>query len=319
MQWGANNWQSDPPDFDAAQELGLRFFRISLSTDAPTSSYDGLMRQLVSRHVEVTPFLTRAEGGVTAPPRTGAERREWAEGVAALVRRYGRNGSFWIEHPDLPYMPIRHWEVWNEPDHRTHWEGARDPGHYRWVFEVAERAVHGVDPRADVLFGGLAGNRKDFFQRVQSQGAAPLNFSAVGFHTYPRTPERALGLVRRFRREVDSSGHPEASIWVNEIGRNPGPGDARQATFLDRFMTLSRENERVLRLGPTFVFSLRDHPTGEHGRYGRMGLLRPDYTRRLAFEAVKRQISRDRFWLTPSDAFGSALPQPILGPHLFEP
>ena len=36
--------------------------------------------------------------------------------VYKFVERYGPNGDFWNENQDLPYYPIRYYEMWNEPE-----------------------------------------------------------------------------------------------------------------------------------------------------------------------------------------------------------
>src|SRR5206468_6149716 len=35
----------------------------------------------------------------------------WSRFVGAAVARYGRDGSFWPEHPSIPRLPIETWEV----------------------------------------------------------------------------------------------------------------------------------------------------------------------------------------------------------------
>ena len=36
--------------------------------------------------------------------------------VAALIGRYGPEGSFWTANPSLPKRPIEAWQLWNEPN-----------------------------------------------------------------------------------------------------------------------------------------------------------------------------------------------------------
>ena len=53
-----------------------------------------------------------------SPPK-GTEA--YAAFMRALIGRYGPDGSFWAEHPDVPKQPLREWQLWNEPDHLHYW------------------------------------------------------------------------------------------------------------------------------------------------------------------------------------------------------
>ena len=57
----------------------------------------------------------------TYPPRRYTDLGEFA----LLARRYGPGGSFWDRHPRLPRLPVRAWQVWNEPNLPVF--GRRDP------------------------------------------------------------------------------------------------------------------------------------------------------------------------------------------------
>ena len=51
--------------------------------------------------------------GAAATPRGTAAYTQF---LTALVGRYGPSGSLWAEQPGLPRMPIRDWQIWNEPN-----------------------------------------------------------------------------------------------------------------------------------------------------------------------------------------------------------
>src|SRR6478672_3381102 len=91
--------------------------------------YDTLMRAVAERGLEVLPVLfnppafrsSRPARGAregTYPPRRFADMGAFA---AAAVHRYGPDGSFWREHPALRRVPIRAWQVWNEPSLPAYW------------------------------------------------------------------------------------------------------------------------------------------------------------------------------------------------------
>ena len=75
---------------------------------------------------------------------------------ASAVRRYGpREGNSGEENPELPYRPIRRWEIWNEANIVTF--GRADPKSFARLVRVSGRTVHGVDPGARAILGGLFG------------------------------------------------------------------------------------------------------------------------------------------------------------------
>ena len=58
--------------------------------------------------------MGRRRARVDLPVETPWQRSAWATFLRDGAERYGPDGSFWVEHPDVPYLPIRTWEIWNE-------------------------------------------------------------------------------------------------------------------------------------------------------------------------------------------------------------
>ncbi|MGH2804718.1 MAG: hypothetical protein ACRDL4_16985, partial [Thermoleophilaceae bacterium] len=64
------------------------------------------------------------------PPRGRRAMRRWLGFVRGAVNRYGRRGKIWRRHPELPYRPVRAWQVWNEPNLRAYWRGRPNARQY---------------------------------------------------------------------------------------------------------------------------------------------------------------------------------------------
>lgn len=168
--------------------------------------------------------------GERAPPTSPADFATYA---GAVVDRYGRGGSFWGQHPRLPYRPVRQFEVWNEPNLLDYWCPAINPAEYADLFVAAARRIHQSDPRATVVFGGLSGVEQDrhrpsgtlqemepgrFLALVVSHRPdARSEIDAVGLHTYAKLPAGHIKLLRHLRRRMGelSLGLP---IVYNEFG-----------------------------------------------------------------------------------------------------
>jgi hypothetical protein len=167
--------------------------------------------------------------GSRAPPKG---IRPYVELVSAIAKRYGRDGSFWKEHPDLPELPVIAYEIWNEPNHWAFWCPRPDPEAFAEIALAASRAIRAADRNAKVVLGGLApyirneppGRPRqmavDSFVNatVAAQPELPDYVDAVAIHLYGDDPETIIGTARRFRNSLDEAGFKGTPLVVNELG-----------------------------------------------------------------------------------------------------
>jgi hypothetical protein len=143
---GAYDWSSTDPLVAAAARARLQVLANLLSTPTWASK---------------RPHAARPD---IWPPRDPALA---AALVRRLVERYGPRGTFWARNPSLPRMPVRWWQIWNEPMGRVHWaERPWAPSFTRFL-RATSTAVHGADPGAKVVAASLA-----TFNRYTSWDAA---------------------------------------------------------------------------------------------------------------------------------------------------
>ena len=84
------------------------------------------------------PILFNEPSYLSSRPRRHAQRGTYppsnlnsiAAFVRAAVRWYGPNGTFWTKHPTVPKLPIRIWQVWNEPNLNVYWLPRPSASHY---------------------------------------------------------------------------------------------------------------------------------------------------------------------------------------------
>jgi hypothetical protein len=169
-----------------------------------------------------------AECGTNAPPDGTAD---YTTLMRALVGRYGRDGSFWQTHPDLPYEPITEYEVWNEPNFGRLWCPTPDPAAYARLYLAARDAIHAVDPKAVVLVGGLAAFPADeagppakTSYRTFLTGmtkAVPVirtKVDGVAVHPYGKDPDAVLAALEGMRGALDAAGLGDTPMLADEIG-----------------------------------------------------------------------------------------------------
>ena len=110
--------------------------------------------------------------------------------LAALVARYGPPGSLWAERPDLPRLPIRAWQIWNEPNLTRYWTRQAVRADLR---EAAARRARArcarADPGATVVLGGLPNESWKALRRSTAPAGTGA-FDAVALHPYTRKPGR---------------------------------------------------------------------------------------------------------------------------------
>jgi hypothetical protein len=170
----------------------------------------------------------------------------WSGWVAAATRRFGRGGSFWAQHPELRYLPIKRWEIGNEVNSKIFWCPGANPEQYASVYSASLDAITEVDPDAEVMVAGLAphftpqsdGNLDvpSFLRRMTAADPSLRErIHSVAIHPYAETPERALAIVERFRLAMRAAGMPETPMIANEIGwYTQGPTGMLKASESER-------------------------------------------------------------------------------------
>lgn len=111
----------------------------------------------------------------------------YAKFMTALVKRYGPHGSFFRHNPGVPRVPIRRWQVWNEPMQPFYWQKRPWAPSYTKLLKAAHKAVHRADKHAIVVTAGLSGNAHESswedLARIYKAGGRHA-FDAVAIHAY---------------------------------------------------------------------------------------------------------------------------------------
>jgi hypothetical protein len=155
----------------------------------------------------------------------------YAVSAGVLARRYGRKGSFWRHHPELPYLPVATWEIWNEPNMTAFWCPEPQPETYADMFVLAAEQIAAADWRAEVVIGGLAlgspsgthmGVTEFLGRAARRQPEIWTRAAGVGVHVYPNGGlERQLLDVVGYREQFRAAGVPDTEpMYATEVGWN---------------------------------------------------------------------------------------------------
>jgi len=234
------------------------------------SATDALVARASRRRLRVLPIVivaprwARASDETFAPPRSPSE---YAAYLTALVRRYGRGGAFWNERPELPRIPIRAWQIWNEPHLPFQWTVAPDVNwarSYARLLKHAYRAVKDADARALVVLAGLTNDSPRYLRALYRAGVRG-DFDIGAIHPFTRRPRNVLELAKRFRRVMRKHGDGRNRLWATEVGLPAARGradsdsplqttDRGMARFLKKTFRLLRRSARNRNAGVTRAY-----------------------------------------------------------------
>ena len=213
------------------------------------------------------------------PPSSELALDAWAGFLADAARRYGPEGEFWAEHPELPAMPIHAWQIWNEQNSPPFFRPRPSVSDYARLLSLASAAIRSADPGARIVLGGMfatphrgrppALSAWEFLRKLYRSGLPPATFDAVASHPYSLKVEGVHDQLQRLRQVMRRHNDRRKQLWVTEIGWSSaheghplsrGPGG--QANRLRQLIELLLSERGRLRLRRVVWFSWRDDTGG---------------------------------------------------------
>jgi hypothetical protein len=217
------------------------------------SYYDHYMLIAAQAGMHVLPVLYHtpswAGASVSAIPSDPAA---YAQYVAAVVGRYGTNGSFWNEHPNLRGSAIQTWELWNEPYYSTGDNGDYNPGNYARLVKAAVIAGRAANPNAKFLLASEMQSAQDsngnwtWWTDALYQAVPDLNnyFDGVAVHPYGTDttsmhPEihghaydnyDSMQRIQDIHQQFINHGATNKPFWITEIGWSTCANDPQCVT-----------------------------------------------------------------------------------------
>jgi hypothetical protein len=210
------NFMGSPPDLATASAAGAGLARYQVIAGRNT---DPVVELTAAAHLRLYPMM-----GLPRSQGAAADATAMAAFVTSFAQRYGPGGTFWAEHPELPYLPVESYEIGNEPDitptapaDETSLHYA-NPADYAQVYETARSALHQVDPSGQAVVGGMLDSGSIDLNLAEQYLAAIGPVDAVGYHPYlynVTTMERDTLALRAW---LDANGHAGVPIDINEFG-----------------------------------------------------------------------------------------------------
>jgi hypothetical protein len=199
-----------------------------------------------------------------SPPRDPAT---YAAFLRTLIGRYGPRGSFWTANPGIPRHPVRHWQIWNEPNISINFVGVASwPRTYARLLRAAYRAVHSADSGARVVMAGLANFSWRDLSKAYKAGVRG-SFDVAAVHPFSGRASNSVKITRLNRDVMNRNGDRRKPIWLTELTWSSAKGrktpltqnwettEAGQAQRLRQAYTLYVRARRSLGLGRIFWYT----------------------------------------------------------------
>lgn len=242
---------SSSKDYEQMREAGIRSVRLPLfwgavEPESPVllerqwSGFDREVRLAARAGLSIFPVLTGtprwvAPLGIDLPVKTARQRRAWGSFVRAAVARYGPGGSFWREEDELPYFPVRRWEIWNEENLVT-FATRPEPARFATLIRIAGGIIHRHAPGSQVILGGLFGRplqippniaSGDFLSRLYRSRNVKKYFDGVALHPYVADATAMGAQLRNLRRIMRRHHDYGTPLFVTELGWGSANGPTR--------------------------------------------------------------------------------------------
>jgi hypothetical protein len=252
------------------------------------ATFDAVVLAASSRGLTVLPVLqgtpdwaAQSPGDPGSPPRDPAD---FARFLKVLVTRYGPQGSFWTQHPDVARRPIRAWQIWNEPNITRYWNVANWAPPYVKLLKAAHAALRQADPAAKTILAGLPNDSWVALRRIYAAGGRHA-FDVVALHPYTSKPANVIKLVQYARAEMRRRHDAKVPIWITElswpasVGKVDGPRgftttDAGQASRLRQGLALLVKDRKKYRIGAVYWYTWLSQEAASGSTFNYSGLRR---------------------------------------------
>jgi hypothetical protein len=234
MMWDRAAMDGSPADADAQWALmhhsGVESARVVFSwaqaqpeagVEPDFSQIDAKVELAARNRIDLLPVvLYTPDWAATYPARHGTPPKfpsDYAAFMTQLVRRYGPQGTFWDERPDLPRRPLRDWQIWNEPHFDFYWytpQGSWAP-EYVTLLRAARTAIKSADPGARVVLAAFADASWKVLTAAYKAGARGA-FDVATINIFTGKPGFVMTAARLTRHVLRREHEPRKPLWVTE-------------------------------------------------------------------------------------------------------
>jgi hypothetical protein len=276
------------------------------------SGLDRLVSGAARAGVRVLPFVYGTPAWLAAdparPPLSPVARSAWTRFLRALVERYGPGGELWREAPAA--LPIRQWQIWNEPNFLLFWRPRPSPAGYARLLRASARTIRGADRGARVVAAGLAPVEGGmlpwrFLRKLYAVPGAARYADVIAVHPYSSSLGGMAFQIRKARQVMAHAADARKPLLVSELGVASASllptgfnwGLRGQASFLRRAYRMLLRHRHRWRIAGVDWYAWQDMPASDpHCVFCQhAGLLDSSGEPKPAWRAFRRMASRPPF------------------------
>jgi hypothetical protein len=211
-------------------EVNWNVIQPQQDTPPDFSRTDRIVLAAAARGMSVLDNVLYAPRWAATDPGNGASPPKpalYAQFLRELIARYGPNGTLWAEHPEVPKIPVRDWQVWNEPPSKGFWSVQPFAKPYVALLRQAHAAIRSADPGARVILAGLTFKSWQDLTTLYKAGAHGL-FDAVSLHPYTLQVNAVKWIIGQNRKVINAHGDRRLPILVTELSWPSAKGTTHQ-------------------------------------------------------------------------------------------
>ena len=233
------------------------------------------------------PWAARDPSNAASPPRDPAT---YGAFLTALAQRYGPGGAFWRAHPELTPVPVRDWQVWNEPAQGRYWSDQPFAPGYVELLRAARAGLKRADPGGHIVLTALnsAANFTSWssLEQIYRAGGRGL-FDEAAVNPFTARPGNVVRTVELIRQVMARYGDRRLPVALTEISWPSAAGhrlalsiggivvsERTQAQRLATVMPLLAAARRRLRIANVYWYTWLSPPLGSTDPFDYAGLRR---------------------------------------------
>jgi hypothetical protein len=263
FDWAAAQPYANWAQLRAARPADAGAFTNVAGVPTDFAALDSVVGMAAQRRLTILPVVLDAPSWDAVPAQgvsvgIPAQAGPYANFAAALVQRYGPRGTFWSANPKIPKVPIRMWQVWNEPNTTTFWTQHPFAPSYVAFLRAAHDAIKAADPGAKVVLGGLPNDSWDALDTIYAVPGARRLFDVVDVHPYTKFPQGVVTILRIVRQTMAAHGDAHKPVLAGEVSWPSALGQPSYNPFgFDFITTEAGQASNLLALAPMLAHDRR--------------------------------------------------------------
>ena len=320
--WGGVSVAEYDRELDLLAEAGADSVRIDVGWSSLESDGKGKINEWYAGRVDTFMAHARARGmkvivafidspcwASSAPEsaKAGCSGQWWDRGVQVWAPTNPK------DYADAAAYAAKRWradlaalEIWNEPNDNAYFRSSDVVRDYAAIVKASYAPIKAVAPEVPVVAGAVANSDRGFLERLYAAGIAG-NYDGLSIHPYnewrdpddPWQPQfkaySFLSGVKWVRELMVANGDADKGLWLTEFGFSTcGTGD-KVCVSADQQAQYVKDSFRIAAgwsyVRAAIIYNLRNIGDSPNSRLEQYGLVRRDWTKKPAYEALKQAFN----------------------------